>query len=74
MRRERKRSNLQPGCLLTREERWQLRLSADELERRIGRAAPAEQQHLELSLAGIRREQQLDRATRPRGRGKKTGR
>jgi hypothetical protein len=58
--------------LLTREERWQLRLLADDLTRRIGRAGtPSDLDRLERQLASVRREQLADRATRPRSGKKK---
>lgn len=66
-----KRSNLQG--LLTREERYQLRLLQRDLSAQLDRARTRERRdHLERALDGIRREQQADRATRPRS--KKEGR
>lgn len=70
----RKRSNFQVGCLLTRDERWQLKLDAEDLTRRIARARdPRQLTQLERQLGSVRREQLADRATRPRTR-KKTKR
>jgi hypothetical protein len=66
-----RRSNLQPGCLLTREERWQLRLDADDLTRRIERASPEQVDSLQRQLGSVTREQLADRQTRPKRSAKK---
>lgn len=55
-----------PG-LLTREERYLLRLDYRDLQARLERARTSEQRDaLERALDSVRREQQADRASRPR--------
>ena len=63
-----RRGNTRPHGLLTREERFQLRVLTRDLAGQAKRAtAPAERDRLERAIAGIRREQQADKQTRPRG-------
>lgn len=60
-----------PGHLLTREERRQLRMLADDLEAQAIRSSdPHRRDELLGYLANVQMEQANDRATRPRGKRK----
>lgn len=60
-------AQLQAGHLLTREERYQLRLLAQDLGRQILRATdPVRLGVLEQQLANVEMERKTDRACRPR--------
>lgn len=62
-----RRSNLLPGSLLTREERYRLRLTAQDLQRQTARAtSPGEREHLERLSENVEMERRNDRACRPR--------
>ena len=58
----------QAGGLLTREERYMMRVLARDLTARADRAAdPGERDRLLRAVEAIRREQQFDKLTRPKG-------
>lgn len=59
--------HLKPGHLLTGEERFQLRVIAQDLRRQIERANPWDRPRLETQLENVERERANDRQCRPRG-------
>ena len=55
--------------LLTREERYQLRILSEDLRRQAERASGLRRAELEQQLANIEMDRRADRQTRPRKRG-----